>query len=262
MKQQSAIALSVCILFITVIAAGCGESSTTAATQSLTVFAAAGTTAPMTEIAEVYRAGTGVQVRLNLAASSTLAKQIEAGAEADVYISADTQWMEYLDQRSLIQPGSRRDLLGNSLVLIVPADSAATVELTSGTDFGKFFAGRLSIGDPEHVPVGKYAKEALSSLGFWDQIKDRAVLAPDVKSALRFVEAGEAGAGIVYGTDAITSKKIRILAAFPENTHRKIVFSAALTVKSRKEAGAFFEFLCGDRGCEIFRRFGYRLLEE
>ena len=199
---------------------------------------------------------------LGFGASSAVARQIEAGAPADLFFSADTDWMDYVQARGLIQPASRHNLLGNRLVLIAPADS--TIQLTIGPNFplaqalGK--GGRLATGDPDSVPVGRYARSALTTLGVWNDVVDHLVRAENVRSAMLFVERGEVPLGIVYQTDAQVDAKVRVVAVFPANSHLPIIYPAALTAHAVPGSAAFLAYVRGPKGQAVFRRFGFIIL--
>src|SRR5258708_3983653 len=186
---------------------------------SITVFAAASLTNALQALGDGFTKDTSVAVRFSFAASSALARQIENGSRADVFFSADLEWMDYLQARNLIQPATRHDVLGNQLVLIAPASSKITLKIEPhfalAATLGK---GRLATGDPDSVPVGRYAQEALAKLGVWDEVSARLVRADSVRSALAFVERGEATLGIVYATDALIDKKVPLVNAFPAST--------------------------------------------
>ena len=227
------------------IAAVAIASQTAAAAPPITVFAASSLTQPLGDLAPVFTAQSGSRVRFSFAATSTLARQIESGAGADVFISADETWMTYLADRHLIAPGTRVDLLGNRLVLVVPADRPVTVSLAPGFDLASLLGhGRLATGDPAHVPAGRYARQALTALGVWRIAEHRLVPAESVRAALVLVERGEVPAGIVYETDAAASHKVRVAGIFPEATHDPIVYAAAI-VAGRDTPGArtFLAFL-------------------
>jgi molybdate transport system substrate-binding protein len=186
----------------------------------LLVFAAASLTNVLGEIARLYENATGVPVKLSFAASSVLARQIEAGSKADVFVSADQEWMDYLQARNLIDKTSRRNVAGNRLVLIAPADSKVELKLARGAKLREALGeGRLSTGDPDTVPVGRYARSALTALGVWDEVQDRLVRADNVRSAMVFVARGEVPLGIVYATDAAVDSKVRVVDIFPSHTH-------------------------------------------
>jgi len=227
----------------------------------VTVFAAASLTDALTQIGEAYRHDTGNNVVFSFAASSALARQIEASSGADIFISADADWMDYLDSRGLIARASRIDLLGNRLVLIAPADSR--IALTARPHFGIASAlgeGRLALADPVAVPAGRYAKAALTSLGVWDEIKNKIVPAENVRVALAYVARGEAPLGIVYATDARAEPKVRVVAVFPDDAYPRIVYPAALTKDAKAEARAFLAYLSGARAKAIFAKAGFAVL--
>ena len=207
----------------------------------VTVYAAASLTNALGEIAKAYEAGSGVKVKTSFAASGALAKQIEAGAPADVFISADNKWMDYLDAKGKIDHDSTVNLLGNTLVLVAPKGKGFPVRLEKGFDFAQSFKGKLCTGETESVPVGIYAKEALGNLGWWEAIRPRIVGTDDVRTALGLVARGEC-IGIVYATDAKASEQVETLAAFPAGLHAPIVYPAALVTQS-SQAKAFFAYL-------------------
>jgi len=235
-----------------------GGSGTATRDSGLLVFAAASLADALEEADAAFTARTGVPVKASFAASSLLAKQIEAGAPADVYLAADREWMDYLDTRGLIRRSSRRDLLGNSLVLIAPEDSTLRLKIAPGFDLsGALGGGRLATGDPDSVPVGEYARAALVKLGAWQRVSDRLVRAENVRAALAYVARGEAPLGIVYLTDAQAEKRVRIVDVFPPDTHPPIVYPLALTAGARGQAERYAEFLAGDVVRQIFVRRGF-----
>lgn len=228
----------------------------------LLVFAAASLTNALDEINKAYTQETKQEVKSSYAASSTLARQLEAGAQADVFFSADTEWMDYLQNRNLIDTGTRKNLLGNKLVLIAPADSTVQLKIANGFALAATLGeGRLSTGDPDSVPAGKYARAALTSLGVWDQVADRLVRADSVRTALAFVDRGEAPLGIVYETDALIDKKVRVVDTFPSNTHPAIVYPVALTSSAHAGAAQFLTFLRSQTAQEIFKKYGFTVLQ-
>jgi molybdate transport system substrate-binding protein len=230
---------------------------------ALLVFAAASLADALEDVDSAFAASTGLAVRASYAASSVLAKQIEAGAPADVFFSADLEWMNYLDQRGLLRRGSRRDLLGNALVLIAPADSAVQLKITPGFDLVSALAGgRLASGDPDFVPAGEYARAALTHLGVWGRVSDRLVRAENVRAALAYVARGEAPLGIVYQTDALAEKRVRVVGVFPDDTHPPIVYPIALTTRAHRQAGRYLDFVASDAARQIFVRHGFLPLTE
>lgn len=231
-----------------------------AAAQEPTVFAAASLQNAMEDAGKVYQQKTGRAVRFSFGASSALARQIEQGAPAALFASADEPWMDFLAERSLIVPASRKSLLGNRLVLVVPAASSARIELRPGFDFAALLGadGRWVTGDPASVPVGRYAQEALTKLGVWDFARTRLVRAENVRVALAFVERGEAAAGIVYATDAAVSGKVRVAGTFPADSHAPISYPFALVARNESAAARdFLAFLAGPEAAAIFRRYGF-----
>jgi molybdate transport system substrate-binding protein len=225
------------------------------------VFAAASLANVLTDLDEAFTARTGIHVTSSLAASSILAKQIEAGAPADVYFSADLQWMDYLQQRSLLRPGSRRDVVGNSLVLIAPAASPLRVRIAPGFDLAKLLAGgRLAIADPDSVPAGIYGRQALQKLGVWNSVAPRLVRGENVRAALEYVARGDAPLGIVYRTDALVEKRVRIVGVFPASSHAPIVYPVALTRRASGAAGRYLAFITSADARAIFRKWGFEPL--
>jgi molybdate transport system substrate-binding protein len=229
------------------------------AEEKLIVFAAASLTNALSEVDAQYEKTTGVRVVHSFAASSVLAKQIENGAPADVFISADLKWMDYLQDKSMINKVTRRNLLGNTLVLIAPKGKAFEVRFDKGFDISKAFDGRLCTGDMESVPVGIYAKEALANLGWWKNIKSRIVGTQDVRGALAFVERGECLAGIVYETDAKISIKVDLLGAFPEVSHSPVVYPIAVTANAKDNVKAYLNYLQSQDSLNIFKRYGFNI---
>jgi molybdate transport system substrate-binding protein len=237
-------------------------AGTASADDKVTVYAAASLTNALGDISAQYEKEKAINVVQSYAASSTLAKQIENGAPADVFISADTKWMDYLQDKKRIDPASRTELLGNKLVLIVPKGRSFNVQFDKGFDFSKAFDGRLCTGDIDSVPAGIYAKQSLVSLNWWDGIKSRIVGAQDVRGALAFVERGECAAGIVYETDAKISNKVEIAATFPEDSHKPIVYPVALVVEAKPGSQDYLDFLKGPEASAIFTRYGFSLLKK
>ena len=222
------------------------------ADDAITVFAAASTTDPMQAAAKAYEAAQHVRVVCSFASSSTLAKQIEQGAPADLFLAADEKWMDYLAKRQAIAPASRVDLLANSLVLIAPPGKTPVITVAEGFAIGAAFAGRLAIGDPSNVPAGIYAKEAFIRLGWWDALVGRLAPAADVRAALRLVELGEADLGVVYASDARGSAKVVQVAAIPQNLHAPIRYPLALTTTAKPAAAAFATWLQSAPARKIF----------
>lgn len=229
------------------------------AQREVTAFAAASLTNALQEIASDFTAGTGIRVKLSFAASSTLARQIESGAGAQIFFSADEAWMDYLDKRGLIDAASRRSFLGNRLAVVVPADRPLKLEISSDrTWLAQLPPGRIATGDPAHVPVGRYAEQALKALGVWGDVAARLARADNVRNALVLVERGEAAAGIVYGTDAEASKKVAIAGLIPETAHAPITYPVALTKgHGQGDARALLEVLVGPAARSIYAKHGF-----
>jgi len=229
------------------------------AEEKLTVFAAASLTNALTEVDAQYEKVKGVKVIHSFAASSALAKQIENGAPADVYISADLKWMNYLQDKSLINKTTRKNLLGNTLVLIVPKGKSFDVKFDNNFDLSKAFDGRLCTGDVESVPIGIYAKEALTNLGWWKDMKSRIVGTQDVRGALAFVERGECLAGIVYETDAKASSKVDLVGVFPEASHSAIVYPVAAISSTKNMTQSYLTYLQSQDALNVFKKYGFNV---
>jgi molybdate transport system substrate-binding protein len=232
-----------------------------ASAESVTVFAAASLSDALGNVGKAYKAKTGNDVVFSFAASSVLAKQIEASGGADLFISADSEWMDYLEKKTLIAPGSRTNLLGNRLVLIAPASDPATITIAPHFGLsGALHGGKLAVADPNAVPAGKYAKASLSALGVWDSVAGNLAPAENVRMALSYVSRGEAPLGIVYTTDAMSDKGVRIVGTFPDNSHPPIVYPAALTKDAKPGAKAFLTFLGGPEARATFAKAGFTIL--
>lgn len=246
---------------VLVLLAGVSATAAMAAeVQKITVFAAASTTNAVTDIAALYEASHPVVVRLSFASSSTLAKQIERGAPADIFLSANPKWMNYLSDKGAIVAASRTDLLGNRIVLIAPtASPLKNLTIGPGLDLRRLLGeGRLAMGDPDHVPAGMYGKKALERLDLWDAIKDRIARAKDVRAALVLVARGESPLGQVYATDAAISKKVKIVGVFPEDSHPPIVYPLAM-IKETDAASDFISFLKSETAAGIFEKYGFSI---
>jgi molybdate transport system substrate-binding protein len=230
--------------------------------QQLTVFAAASLTDAMKDVAAKWQQAGHPPLTLSFGASSTLARQIEQGAPANLFASADEKWMDYLAGKKLIVPDTRKSLLGNDLVLIVPANKPRHVTIGPGFDLAALLGpnGRLATGDPAHVPVGIYAEQALKKLGMWDSVSPHLARTDDVRSALLLVERGEAPAGIVYGTDAAVSKDVMVAGTFPENSHDPVSYPfAILKAGDTPEARALLTFLESDAARAVFVARGFKV---
>jgi len=228
---------------------------------SITVFAAASLTDALNGAGRAYKAKTGSDVVFSFAASSALAKQIEASGGADLFMSADSDWMNYLDKKGLIQSDTRKDLLGNHLVVVAPAGETVSLLVAGKFDFaGALHGGKLAVADPASVPAGKYARASLTQLGAWDAVKNQLAPAENVRAALAYVARGEAPLGIVYTTDAMAERKVHVVAILPDSTHAPIVYPAALVKDAKPEARAFLAFLGGREARAIFEKDGFVIL--
>lgn len=224
---------------------------------TVTVFAAASLTDSLKQVAASYKARTGTTVTLSFNASSTLARQIEQGAAADIFLSADTDWMDYLEKAGQIAPRTRKDLLGNRLVLVAASDAKPAPRIAPGFDLaGALGNGKLAMADPASVPAGKYGKAALTALGVWDKVAPKVVQAENVRVALEYVARGEAPFGIVYATDAKIAP-VKVVGTFPENSHPAIIYPVALTKSASPAARAFLAFLEGPVARTIFTKAGF-----
>jgi molybdate transport system substrate-binding protein len=230
-----------------------------AADRVVTAFAAASLTDVLGEVGRAWTAKSGVRVRFSFASSAVLARQIEAGAPAGVFVSADHDWMDYLAARRLIQPATRADIATNSLVLVAPAGSRVALQVAPHFGLARALGrnGRLALGDPQTVPAGRYAQAVLTTLGVWDSVAGRIIAADNVRTALNFVALGEAPLGIVYATDVRGNDRVRVVDTFPAMTHEPITYPAALTTRGDANAAAFARFLLSQEAREIFRRHGF-----
>jgi molybdate transport system substrate-binding protein len=230
-----------------------------AAERVLTVFAAASLTNVLQEAGDAYTALSKQPLRFSFAASSTLARQIESGAPADVFVSADQEWMDYLQSRNRLQPATRANVVSNTLVLIAPADSRIALRIAPGFALAAALGrdGRLATGDPASVPVGRYAQAALTALDVWTSVERRLVAADNARTALNFVARGEAPLGIVYATDAKAEPRVRVVDRFPASTQEPIRYPAAAMASAGPDAEAFLAFLQGPMARQIFDRAGF-----
>jgi molybdate transport system substrate-binding protein len=237
-------------------------SGALAQSADVTVFAAASLKNALDAVAAKYQRESGKRVAVSYAASSALARQIEQGAPADLFLSADLDWMDYLQERRLIRPETRRSLLGNRIVLVAPSDAAKAIELKSGALATALGNGRLATASVASVPAGKYARAALESLGLWSEVSGKLAEAENVRAALTFVSRGEAPLGIVYETDAKADPKVAVVARFPETSHPAIVYPVALTASSKSaDAASFLDVLRDRKSAETFAREGFLVID-
>jgi len=257
-------------LILTCLASLCCAASPAADTgpqEPLTVFAAASLTDVLQKVGNLYTQATSTPVKMSFAASSALARQIESGARAQVFLSADQDWMDYLQARGLIDPTSRQDLLGNELVLIAPGDTKPTIRLDTGSAARTALLatlgprGRLSVAEPDAVPAGKYAMEALHALGLKNAVQSRLVRADNVRVALMYVARSEAPLGIVYATDAAAEPRVRVVDVFPASSHKPITYPVAATTGAATPSRPFIEFLRSQAARVVFIEAGFTIIE-
>jgi molybdate transport system substrate-binding protein len=230
--------------------------------KTILVFAAASMKNAVDDIDAAFAKATNIKVKASLAASSALAKQIEQGAPADIFASADLAWMDYLDKKGLIRKDTRVNLLGNRLVLIAPKESKlGNVAIGPGFDLAMLAGnGRIAVADVRAVPAGKYAKAALQKLGAWAAAEPKLAMAENVRAALALVGRGEAPLGIVYETDAKIEKNVKIVGRFPEGSHPPITYPVALTKDAKPEAARYLDYLRSRIAKTIFETYGFTFL--
>jgi len=252
--------IAVCATIIAVLGAG----ASCASARELVIFAAASLKNALDEATAAYQTGGGEESEISYAASSALARQIESGAPADIFISADLDWADYLQKRDLLKNDTRVDLLSNRLVMIAPAASAQTVDIKPDFPLAALLGdSRLAMADPAAVPAGKYGKAALEKLGVWSSVEGKIAPTEDVRAALTFVSRGEAPLGVVYATDAAVDKGVKIVGTFPPDIYPKIVYPAAITRDSTDpQAATLLSFLQSDKARQIFEKWGFTFLPE
>ena len=250
------------LLSLLVAAAGLLGTPAQAQDKILTVFAAASMKNALDDVDAAYTKQTGIKVAVSYAASSALMKQIEQGAPADVFVSADLDWMDYGSKKKVIKDDTRVNLLGNKIVLIAPKDSKIDhVAIGPGFDLAKLAGdGRIATGDVKAVPVGKYAKAALEKLGVWTAVEPKMAMAADVRAALALVARGEAVLGIVYETDAKVEPGVKIVGAFPDDSHPPIIYPVAATVTAKPDAAGYLAFLRSQAAKAVFEKYGFTFL--
>ncbi len=251
------------LIFLT---AGFGLPQTLAAQgakQGPTIFAAASMKTALDAIAADFAKQTGAQAKISYASSAVLAKQIEQGAPADIFISADLKWMDYLDKAKLLKPGTRRNLLGNALVLVEPADGTSDLKITKGFPLAAALGdGKLAVCTVSSCPAGVYGKEALTNLGVWNDVEPKLAQADNVRNALMLVARGEAKFGIVYATDAKAEPKVKVIDTFPESSHKPVTYPIALIATSTNpEAARFAAFMTSQSCVKILTDQGFTVLE-
>jgi molybdate transport system substrate-binding protein len=234
-----------------------------AAAEDVTVFAAASLKNALDDVAASYKAATGKAVAISYAGSNALAKQIEQGAPADIFISADLDWMKYLDERSLVVKETERTLLGNKIVLVAPTDATQSIDLAPGAKLADLLGadGKLAMANVESVPAGKYGKAALTKLGLWDSVADHVVQSDNVRAALAFVAKKEAPLGIVYATDAKAEPGVKVIGTFPDDSHPPILYPLAMVAASKNpDAKAFFDYIQSAAAKPAFEKQGFTVL--
>lgn len=226
--------------------------------EPLLVFAAASLKNALDEVAVLYKKEKGPRTAIAYGASSTLARQIENGAPADLFISADLDWMDYIEKKGLLAPRTRRNLLGNRLVLIAPANHPLKLRLAPGVSISEALGdGRIALADPNSVPAGKYAKAAFEKLGVWQQVSGRVAAAENVRAALALVARGEAPLGAVYQTDAAAEPGVMVAGVFPADTHPPVIYPVAALKAAKSGAASLLEFLEGPQARRIFEKHGF-----
>jgi len=256
--RRSCLALLVTATF----AWAAGACPALAQDKDVLVFAAASLKNALDDINGQWQRETGKKAVISYAASNTLIQQIEHGAPADIFISADLDWMDYGQQKGLIRPDTRSNLLGNRIVLVAPKDSSVNVSIQHGFDLASLLkGGRLAMGSVDAVPAGKYGKAALESLGVWDSVKDKIAQAESVRAALLYVSRGEAPLGIVYQTDAAADPNVKVVGTFPENSHPPIIYPIALTKQSTNpNAPALLNYIRSPAARPAFEKQGFTVL--
>lgn len=237
---------------------GCSRKTKTVSNELL-VYSAAGLTNVISELSEKYELENTIDIQLNFASSGTIARQIEHGATPSIYISANEKWVDYLIQLDILIPETKMKIAGNSMAVIVPLDSPID-SVSFLADLPKVFKGRVAMGDPKHVPAGEYAQQAIGNAGCAEELEDRILPAKDVRSALMVVEMGEVEMGVVYKTDALKSKKVRIVSEIPAELHSPIGFYASvLKEKDDEKSMLFYKFLSSKEAQTIWIKHGFTI---
>ncbi len=228
------------------------------AADEITVFAAASMKDALNSIGELYTKETGTKVVFSFASSSVVARQVTAGAPADIFVSADVKWMDYVSKAEAIEDDTVRIIAGNSLVVVAPADEAKPVELTKDALLERIGDGHMAIGSPEAVPAGRYGKASLVSLGLWDAVESTLVHMENVRVTLASVARGEVALGIVYGSDAAIEPRVAVVATFPDDSHAPIVYPAGLVKGAGPKAIGYLEYLSSPAAREVFAKLGFK----
>jgi molybdate transport system substrate-binding protein len=263
LRHRLVTAFASAIFFAALLAPQNAPAQSGGADSPVIIFAAASLKNALDEAAAAWQKETGQVSKISYAASSTLAKQMEQDAPAQVFISADEDWMNYVEGKGLLKAGSRSDLLGNKLVLIAPKDSTTVLDLKPGANLAKALGGgRLAMANLDSVPAGKYGKAALEKLGLWDSVSGKLAQAESVRAALLLVSRGEAPLGVVYTTDAVSDPNVKIIASFPADSHPPIIYPIALTLKAGPAAAAFLDYLKSAKAAPFFKAQGFTVLTE
>ncbi|WP_167613917.1 molybdate ABC transporter substrate-binding protein [Maribellus sediminis] len=228
--------------------------------QELLVFCAASLTDVITDITSSFEETTKIDVKLNLASSGTLARQIENGAQPDLFISANKKWLDYLIEKGIADSTLSNRIAGNRMVLVTPLKSSLQAfQFSDTTNLPELFDGRLSIGDPQHVPAGAYATQILENLGYADELKPRFLPAKDVRSALMVVELGEVEAGIVYKTDALKSGKVKVLAEFPDSLHQPVgYYMCSIKGAENDRSLQLYNYIVSEKMTPVWEKYGFK----
>jgi molybdate transport system substrate-binding protein len=261
-KSRLPLRIATALLSAALIFAHSASAQENSTKEPVVVFAAASLKNALDAISVAWQRESGQSVNINYAASSTLAKQMEQDAPAQIFISADLDWMDYVEGKGLIKPESRVNLLGNRLVLVAPKDDAPSIDLKEGTDLAKILGdGRLAMGNVDAVPAGKYGKAALEKLGIWASVSNKIAQAESVRAALLLVSRGEAPLGVVYQTDAAADPGVKIVGTFPAESHPPIIYPVALTTKANTAAAAFLDYITSAKAVLVFEAQGFTVLK-
>ncbi len=267
LKSKKIFSFAISIFIMISIITGCGTQEVNDAAQKSTtnkvellVSAAASLTDVAKDLTELYKKEKpNVNIKFTFGSSGALQTQIEEGAPSDIFISAALKQMTALEKKGLLLEGSKKDLLVNKVVLILPKDSK--IKLTKFQDAASDSVSKIALGEPDSVPVGQYAKEIFTTLGIWEKVKGKAVFGSDVRQVLTWVESGDADCGVVYKTDAISSDKIKVSCEAPKDSHKPVIYPVAVikNSKNQEEAGKFIDFLTTAQAADVFKKYGFEI---
>lgn len=248
------------IIVLTILFTGCAPRKKNTKNE-LVLFCAASLTDVISEISSNFEKENNIEIKINLASSGTLARQIEHGATPAIFISANKKWLDYLNKLTLTIPETEKKVAGNSMVLIAPLESSLdSFAFSPGINWPELFKGRLSVGDPQYVPAGSYALQIIKKLGYEKELESRLLTAKDVRSALMVVEMDEAEAGIVYKTDALKSKKVKIITEFPDSLHTPVNYYMALIKEQNNDTSVkLYNYILSDNAARIWLKYGFKL---